>query len=235
MTHRYFLGAFVCVYYVWSGGDSKCAPRSMKESKYINARIGINLRSTFCHNLFSCSGVSLGGRGKAVSPPKSMSSDGVPARFSSIEGVNSFLSDMLAVNRREGKRMLPSNAILTGVTATWRYVGSTAQVLYDEAMGHIHSTTAGAKIKKDNYLTVTFADTWCGENSQCGVPVSINDPESMRSKSYVCVMFRLLWSFQLRRNIMTCVKCTDRQLLDLTFTHCWEYAYRDPDTSNMYI
>lgn len=63
----------------------------MNEAKYMQERIGINLRSIFLHNFFSSSAVSFGGGGRAVSPPKSMSDFASELAVSKCDSDNCFL------------------------------------------------------------------------------------------------------------------------------------------------
>lgn len=88
----------------------KIEPRSKKERRYINERIGISLISTLRHRFLSCSEVRVGGGGKDDSPPKStLISEEELFRFSFSsfsDGECPFSSDMVEDRSRLGKRSI---------------------------------------------------------------------------------------------------------------------------------
>ena len=88
----------------------KIEPRSRKEKRYINERIGTSLISTLRHSFLSCSEVRFGGGGKDDSPPKSTlipEEDLFRFSFSSFsDGECPFSSDMVEDKSRLGKRSI---------------------------------------------------------------------------------------------------------------------------------
>ena len=74
------------------------SPRSMNDNRYIRAKIGMSLKSTFRHSLFSSSSVKVGGGGREVSPPKSTPSE--PTTPFSIFASRSFSKDIVAEAQR---------------------------------------------------------------------------------------------------------------------------------------
>ena len=103
--------------------SKKIEPRSRKEKRYINERIGISLISTLRHNFLSCSEVKVGGGGKDDSPPKStLISEEELFRFSFSffdDGECAFSSDMVEGRSGLGNRSIRQKEVRSMARRHW--------------------------------------------------------------------------------------------------------------------